>query len=331
VLLWTLCSLLSGCEWPYLLRQGSEQVALLVRRRPVAEVLGDPGLSIRRREQIERVAAVKRFARERLGLADPGSYEHLCHLERDALSWVVSACPDDSLEPHTWWFPLVGHVPYKGFFDPGEAREEAHRLEQLGLVPLVRPVEAFSLLGWMPDPLYSPMLDGPAERLVEVILHELTHATVFVPGRSDFNEALASFVGRQGARAFWMASMTGPLAELDRQERERDRRTTVMRALVRDLESLFREPWNRPTRLSLARARLRRADAEMHPNENSGPPLDVADASLFRLYDPGPWDFESLLARENHDLRRFIRSIGQALARTEDVTHLLGTWQKPGP
>lgn len=327
-------SLLSGCEGAYLLRQGTEQVTMLARRTPVEEVLRDPGLPAHHRNQLERVAAAKRFARERLGLKDPGSYEHLCRLDREALSWVVSACPPDSLQPHTWWFPLVGAVPYKGYFDSREAHEEAQRLARQGLVPHVRPVEAFSLLGWLPDPLYSPMLDGAPERLVEIILHELTHATVYVPGRSDFNEAFATFVGREGARAFWAAGQAPGsigLDAFDRRERERDRRTGLMRALVRDLDQVSREPWARDNRIQRMNARLRQAEADLGQPSGSATPLTVADVSLFRTYDSGAWRFEPLLTDSGGDLRVFIRWVDRTLAREKEVSRLLSSWQVASP
>jgi predicted aminopeptidase len=305
-----------------------------VHRAPVREVLRAPGLSTYRKLQLERVGLAKRFAKERLGLNDPGSYEHLCLPERKALSWVVSACPADSLRPHTWWFPLVGEVPYKGFFDPREADEEARNLASRGLVTHVRPVEAYSLLGWLPDPLYTPMLDQSPERLVEVILHELTHATVYVPGRSDFNEAFATFVGRQGARLFWAtgwASGSISIAELERQERLRDHRTVLMRDLVRDLEDLFTEPWSRDTRLGRAEARLRRAAADLGRQAGASPPLTLAEVSLFRTYDSGSWAFERMLAARDGDLRTFIRRVGLTLAEDKSTSRVLASWQTPSP
>ena len=325
---------LSGCEGAYLLRQGAGQVALLLDREPVTEVLRDPGLSPRHREKLELVAETKRFARASLELKDPGSYEHLCRLDRDALSWVVSACPEDSLKPHTWWFPLVGAVPYKGFFDATEARDEATRLARQGLVVHVRPVEAFSLLGWIPDPLYSPMLEATPERLVEIVIHELTHATVFLPGQPDFNEAIATFVGRKGARAFRASAGAGfflPIEELDRMEDARDRHNARMRALVHDLEEIFHQPWTRTTRIQLAQEHLERTDRELGWRERHGKPLDVADASLFRTYESGEWRFEALLTESSGNLASFIRSIKDALAAGRDVNRLLESWRGPTP
>jgi predicted aminopeptidase len=37
---------------------------------------------------------------------------------------------------------------------------------------------------------------------VALLLHELTHGTIYLPGGTEFNEGLASFVGWQGALEF---------------------------------------------------------------------------------------------------------------------------------
>ena len=64
-------------------------------------------------------------------------------------------------------------------------------------------VSAYSTLGWLADPVTSPMLDHGPARLVETILHELVHATAFLPDEADFNEGVALFIGQQAAIRFF--------------------------------------------------------------------------------------------------------------------------------
>lgn len=118
------------------------------------------------------------------------------------VSWAVTASRKDRFAPYTWWFPIIGTVPYKGHFDKEDALDEARDLEAEGFDVSVGPVGAYSTLGWFSDPIFSSMLEDTEDEIVELILHELTHSTLYVNGQGDFNESLASFVGREGALEF---------------------------------------------------------------------------------------------------------------------------------
>jgi len=115
---------------------------------------------------------------------------------------VVSACADDSFERHYWRYPVLGAMPYKGFYDKSDADAEAARLKASGLDVIVRRVDAFSSLGFFKDPLYSFMAEYDEDELAELILHESAHATLFVKGADQFNEEFATFVGRKGAELY---------------------------------------------------------------------------------------------------------------------------------
>ncbi|MDA3948935.1 MAG: aminopeptidase, partial [Spirochaeta sp.] len=94
---------------------------------------------------------------------------------------------------------VVGSVPYKGFYNPEDARKLARTLKTDDWDVVVRPVAAFSTLGYFKDPLYSFMVSYDDARLAELLIHEMSHATVWVKGESQFNEEFATFVGRAGA------------------------------------------------------------------------------------------------------------------------------------
>ena len=150
----------------------------------------------------ERVADIRRFAMEELGLKESKNYTRYVQLDRDFLAAIVSACEADSFTRHEWSFPVVGTVPYKGFFNPEDAKKEAAKLKSSGLDVWIRPVDAFSTLGWFKDPLYSYMKDYSDYQLADLIIHELLHATVFIKGQVEFNEQLAEFIGSEGARLY---------------------------------------------------------------------------------------------------------------------------------
>ena len=151
---------------------------------------------------VKLVLDIRCFAMEELGLRASKNYTRYVELDRDYLAAVVSACAADSFTRHEWTFPVVGTVPYKGFFNPKDAQKEAAKLKSAGLDIWIRPVDAFSTLGWFKDPLYSYMKNYSVYQLADLIIHELFHATAFIKGRVEFNEQLAEFVGTHGARLY---------------------------------------------------------------------------------------------------------------------------------
>lgn len=197
-------TLLSGCSSTYLMRAAYEEARLLWRRQPIERVLAttsDPEV----RAKLELALAVRNFAKETLGLSVSGSYTSVATVEASQVVHIVTAAPRDQLVPYTWWFPVVGRVPYRGYFDAGDADAYAADLEREGYDTYVRPAVAFSTLGWFDDPLLSTVLRYDEERLAETIIHELLHNTIYVPGQTAFNESFATFVGYRGAEGFFLA------------------------------------------------------------------------------------------------------------------------------
>ncbi len=191
---------LNGCSIGYIARQSIAQASLLLKQEPLDSAIAR--LPSEKADTLRYAREVKTYAVRQLGLKETGSYERYVDLDGNALTNVVSASRRDRLEPYMWTFPIVGAVPYKGFFDKAEADKERQVLEAAGYDVHVRGVAAFSLLGFMADPLYSTMLQYPRDGLANIIVHELTHATVFLAGNPTFNEGFASFVGNSGSLEF---------------------------------------------------------------------------------------------------------------------------------
>src|SRR5262249_26604346 len=176
----------------------------LYRRTPITDVLARPELDPEVRERLTLVLQVREFARDTLDLRVGDSYATFAEVSPDeAAVWVVSAARRDHLGLYTWWDPITGRVPYPGFFGPARADAEASRLATSDLDTDVRRALAFSTLGWFADPLLSTTAAAPPVDLAETVLHELFHATVYVPGAAAFNESAANMVGHRGAIAFF--------------------------------------------------------------------------------------------------------------------------------
>ncbi|NIN71574.1 MAG: hypothetical protein GTO46_06515 [Gemmatimonadetes bacterium] len=192
-----------SCSPGYVIRAAWEEARILARRRSIADILNDPTLDMETRAKLELVVQARSFAARDLKLDVGDSYTSFSDIGRDTLALVLSASPVNRLAAHTWWFPIVGRVPYKGFFSREAAENEARRLEERHYDTYLRPTAAFSTLGWFPDPLLSTVLGQDSVGLVETVVHEVTHNTLFVSGQVKFNESFANFVGSVGAIEFF--------------------------------------------------------------------------------------------------------------------------------
>ena len=193
----------SGCGAGYVARAAYEEARILWRRQPIETLLEQPSLDATERKKLELVLAVRKFAKERIGLRVGGSYASVSKVDNRAVVHLLVATPRDSLDPYTWWFPVVGRGPYKGFFSKAAAQATAAQLERDGYDTHVRPALAFSTLGWFDDPLPSSLLKRDAVTLAEVIFHELFHNTIYIAGQTTFDESAATFAGSRAAIEFF--------------------------------------------------------------------------------------------------------------------------------
>ncbi len=137
-----------------------------------------------------------------MGLKKTENYQTVYLKSRQPPVYTVSASPKDRLIRKTWWFPVVGDLPYLGFFDRENAEAEKEKLLESGLDVNLGLAGAYSTLGWFQDPVTLNLLEGSTVDLVETILHEMTHTTLYVKGQGEFNEGLAVLVGKVGAVQF---------------------------------------------------------------------------------------------------------------------------------
>jgi predicted aminopeptidase len=123
-------------------------------------------------------------------------------IDKPYLVDVVCASGIADFIPYTWCYPLFGCWPLRGYFDKQDAKKEAGRLAKKGYDVYIGRVDAFSTLGFFSDPVYSFMKNFPVYRIADLIIHEQTHATIYVKNQVDFDEELASFIGSEGALWF---------------------------------------------------------------------------------------------------------------------------------
>jgi predicted aminopeptidase len=227
----------------YISRAAWEEARILARRQPISELVADSATTPALRQRLTLVVDARRFAVQQLGLSAGESFTTFSRLERDTLVLVLSAARRDTLALHTWWFPVVGRVPYKGFFDFAAAERARAGMQSRGFDTNLRPAAAFSTLGWFNDPLLSTTVRLDTVSLAGTVIHELVHNTLFARNHVAFNESFASFVGARGSAEFFRMRGAHAAAQRADDEWEDDKRLGIFwEATVRRIDSVYALP-----------------------------------------------------------------------------------------
>jgi predicted aminopeptidase len=317
----------------YLAKQGKHLLQDSLGTRPVDSLLASKDTDPGTREFLLRSREIRRFCVERVGLRANANFSRYKELGRDHLVDVVSASGALSFDPYLWQYPLLGALPYRGYYERADAEAEATRLKVLGWDTVIRPVDAFSSLGLVRDPLYSFMKSYSAFDLAETIIHEQTHATLFVRGQTQFNEELATYVGEEGALE-WLRETAGEGSAQYREavDAQADSALFVsaLRGLADRLGAIYRGELPREAKLSrkaeLVSGFRAEFDALVRPRFRTGryremqlPQINNAVLSLYGLYeDDVPLIRDYCRAVCGGELRELIARC-RSLARGGDV------------
>jgi len=288
----------SGCfTTGYLLQAAGGQYELLHLARPLSVVKQDASVPPRVRALLGQVPAIKRFGQLN-GLTPTGNYTRYADLHRPAAVWVVQGCKSLAFEPRRWSFPIVGSVPYLGYFAEDEARAFARQLaaQEPDLDVTVRTASAYSTLGWFKDPVLSTMFpEGPEAfgELANVILHESVHATVYVKDQSAFDESLASFIADELTWQLVVGRWGLASAEAKAWIANEERGARFVKALhqaYEELDALYRSPRSDDEKRALKDAHLTALQRSLGLRR----PYNNADLAGYRTYDTGGAAFARL-------------------------------------
>jgi predicted aminopeptidase len=228
----------------YGLRQGIGQAKILWYAKPVEAFIEDKDFPDSLKSKLHLIAEVRKFAIDSLGLNDTDVYKKMYDQKGKPVMWVVQACEPFKLQSVKWIFPLIGAVPYKGFFEEARAVKLRDELEAKGFDVMVRNPGGWSTLGWFDDPILSNMLKRSEGDLASLIIHEMVHTTVFIKDSIDFNENLANFIGDWGAGEFLKHKFGTDSREFNEYFYEDDDYTLFAQHMLRGtmvLDSLYKQ------------------------------------------------------------------------------------------
>lgn len=310
----------------YGLRQLSGQIHVLANAEPIELFLEKPDFPEELKQKIRFVQDVRKFAVAELDMTDTDNYTTLYDQKDEAILWVVTAAPEFSLEAYQWSFPFAGSFPYKGFFKKELVKAEANKMKRLGYDVEIDDVSAWSTLGWFSDPILSNNLKRGNGSLANLIIHELTHATIYVKDSAEMNENLASFIGHRGAIEFLSAYPGGDSMLLYYKNNRSDVQLykAYMNGSIEKLSNFYE---NNHETIEIKRTQKSELIQEIRNGLNSvnfsnpkafksikdgSYPLNNAYFSGFNTYNKQQSNFEERLEKEyNNDLKAFLNYFKQ--------------------
>jgi predicted aminopeptidase len=229
-----LLTIISCSKIKYLIEQGKGQSELLKRARSNEEVLNDLTISEEYKKKIRKVIELKNYYYDFWSEEKSEIYSKTAFLKKEAVSYLVIASPFDKIEPKEECFPFFGCFPYLGFFKEELAKEYAEDLKRDGYEVYIRPVVAYSTLGYFDDPILSSMLVLDDYDLTETVFHELFHTTLFIKNEIDLNEALADLVAQEMTAYYYSFDNTNK----EKRVLKRNKRRNLERWLVEKTKKL---------------------------------------------------------------------------------------------
>lgn len=295
-----LLAALGACSPLYAYRSAAGHLGLLWRQRSIEKTIADPATAPGRREHLKLVLDARRFAVEHVGLSPSRDYRDWTPVD-GAVTWLVYACPQDSLTPRSFF-----GYPYKGHFRREQAEREAAAWEKKGFDATVVPASAYNTPLPISDPLPSSVLLYSPGDLAELIIHEFTHGTVNTRDQS-FNEAMASWVGERGVKEYLSERFGPDSPELAEWESGRARSETLG-VLYDELAKLLEEHYKKggPGREKLfdwARAEAAKTGLQLPEKLNN------AVVASHRTYRGEPALFDALHEKNGGDWRKTVASL----------------------
>ncbi|MBP6387004.1 MAG: aminopeptidase, partial [Pseudarcicella sp.] len=188
----------------YFYQQAKGGLNIAFNTRQLDEVLKDKTVSDSLKKKIIFIKEIRKYAIDSLKLSDnPKVYQTLFDQKGKPLVYLLTVAPAFEMRAVEFEFPIIGSFTYKGFFDSTMLAQEQLLWKNKGYDTEVGEAAAYSTLGWLPEPILSSMLLNYSDgKLASLIIHEMTHGTIFVKNNHELSENMANFIGEYGAKRF---------------------------------------------------------------------------------------------------------------------------------
>lgn len=236
------CLLLTSCaKMSYLYEQGSGQFGLLWNAKKNDELLSDPSIPSEVKRKIRNVQKYKGHFYSYFDRQPSKIYSKTTLLEQKAVTYLVITSPYDRISAQEECFPFMGCFPYLGFYELRSAKNYAREQElKKGFVSYIRPVYAYSTLGYFTDTILSSFFEFDEFELGELIFHELFHTIFFIKNEVELNESLANYFGKEMAIEYF-ALKDNEKKDLERQRENRKALSREIVTLAQQLDLLLKE------------------------------------------------------------------------------------------
>lgn len=319
----------NSCQMGYIINSAHQQFSMMTKRVDIKTELKKNNLSEDQRKKLNLALEAREFSFQKLKLKETDNYKTYINLNRPYVTWVVHGAYKWELKNYEWSYPFLGKMPYKGFFSEDEAIEESKKLEAQGFDTYVRGVSAYSTLGYFTDSVLSSMLNYKEHDLVNTLIHELVHSTLFIKNNADFNERLAVFIGNKGTELFYKQLEGENSKTVEQIKKENEDDVVFSKFISKELDLLeiwyknnkSRSEADREIQFQKIKINFNQSESKKLQTKNYNKTFDKkmnnAYLGLFKTYLSDMDDFEKIYQKYNSDLLLFIEKM-KLLEKSKD-------------
>lgn len=216
-------------------------MAILSKGKDNKELLKNVRVPKSQKEKIKKIEELKSYFYKYWDKKETKIYSQTTILKNKAVTYLVIASPYQEIKAVENCFPLMGCFPYLGFFSLGSAKKFAKEKEKENYVTWIRPVYAYSTLGYFTDTILSSFFEYDDYELAELIFHELFHTIFFVKNQVDLNENLAMYFSERMLEDYFLSINQHDFLKFEQKKEENNKKIKqLVVVLATELQTLYK-------------------------------------------------------------------------------------------